>query len=211
MPLIQSNLNSIWTRKRFHICLTLLNYSEFSASSSSSNKFQISSSYPKRLEKPTRTKYAGLTVFVHAHLQAFFQSTCLALIAMCLIYDASAGTRLTPENQIGQKEKLISDGWSIDHGHDFQFRRWESKRLNQLWFPFLLNICALTTDHFGIKSKSQHNKINHIFDWLHCQRTRKIFSSSNECFRRRRSGTHLVAIKLSFWLSSSPVRVRRRP
>lgn len=73
-----------------------------------------------------------LTVFVHAHLQAFFQSACLTLIAVCFIYDASASARLTPE--IRRDEHCILVDLVIDHSDtaNLHFRHPErSKRFNQ--------------------------------------------------------------------------------
>lgn len=73
-----------------------------------------------------------LTVFIHSHLQAFFESTSLTLISMCFVHNTSTGSSLTPvwkmeierlfsnkrenktkKNGLNEKKKNFRDWWQI--------------------------------------------------------------------------------------------------
>lgn len=136
-------------------------------------------------------KKQKLTVFVHAHLQAFFQSTRLTLIAVCFIYDASASARLTPANRKIRRRMMISGefGRSITAIYNFTFAiellvRDRNASINrdlhfywthELAPPPSTSSCPDGSQQrkekkfVGICPKHQH-EINHIFDWLNWHR-----------------------------------------
>lgn len=133
-----------------------------------------------------RKKSAKLTVFVHAHLKAFFQSTRLTLIAVCFIDDASASARLTPATKNRKKKhgKKIICGWvgRIDHRFDnFHFRQFKSQAKIETLQSIVVCIfieymsCPSHTTRNSAQVACRRNEkhlpkhqieINHNFDWL---------------------------------------------